>query len=66
MLKLTPIVAELIAVREARGISQAVVADRIGVDQAVISNWERGKRQPKGPALKLLEAFLTTERERAA
>lgn len=62
----TDIVDELIALREKRGISQSAVAEKIGVDQAVISNWERKKRKPKGPALKLLEAFLEAQRQVAA
>ena len=32
--------------REAKGFSQAYVADRILVDQAAISNWERGINPP--------------------
>jgi DNA-binding transcriptional regulator YiaG len=66
MSKHTDIVDELIALREKRGISQSAVADSIGVDQAVISNWERKKRKPKGPALKLLQAFLDAQRKAAA
>ncbi len=66
MPKPTDIVAQLIALRKARGISQSAVAETIGVDQAVISNWEQNKRSPKGPALKLLQAFIAAENERAA
>lgn len=66
MAKQTDIVAQLIALRKARGISQSAVAEQIGVDQAVISNWEQNKRKPKGPALKLLQAFIADQSARAA
>ena len=57
----TDIIAQLISLREARGLSQAFVAESIGVDQAVVSNWETRKRTPKGPALKVLQDFIKTE-----
>lgn len=66
MPKHTDIIAQLIAIRKAGGISQSAVAETIGVDQAVISNWEKKKRKPKGPALKLLQAFIAEQEARAA
>ena len=63
---LPPIVRQLIDLRDKQGIAQSAVAEAIGVDQAVVSNWERGVREPKGPALKLLEAFIEAKRKVAA
>ncbi len=66
MPKHTDIVDQLIELRKARKISQSAVADAIGIDQAVISNWEQKKRRPKGPALKLLLAFIEAKQREAA
>lgn len=35
------------------GVTQAQLADAMGVDQSTVSNWENGQR-PRGPARKLL------------
>jgi len=52
--------------REARGWSQAFLADQLGVDQGTVSKWENGKASPSGPARKLLERFASEVRETAA
>lgn len=39
--------------KELGDISQAQLADAMGVDQSTVSNWENGQR-PRGPARKLL------------
>lgn len=46
--------AEIVAVREGAGISQAVLAAFMNVAVNTVSQWERGVRQPTGAALKLL------------
>lgn len=46
--------AEIAAVRERTGISQAVLAAFMNVAVNTVSQWERGERQPTGAALKLL------------
>ena len=46
--------AEIAALREAAGVSQAVLAAYMNVAANTISQWERGERQPTGAALKLL------------
>ena len=45
---------EIVAVRERRGISQAVLAAFMNVAVNTVSQWERGERRPTGAALKLL------------
>lgn len=40
---------ELQARREALGLSQAELAQRLGVSQAIISAWENGTRSPRDP-----------------
>lgn len=62
MAKNPDIIAQLVALREKRGISQAAVAAAIGVDQAVVSNWETRKRSPKGPALKVLQEYVASNK----
>lgn len=46
--------AEIAAVRERTGLSQAVLAAFMNVAVNTVSQWERGERQPTGAALKLL------------
>ena len=57
--------------REARGLTQRQLARDIGVNEAVISNWETGKNRPNVDVLKKLcsslgvsaDALLGTGRE---
>jgi putative transcriptional regulator len=46
--------AEIVAVREGVGVSQAVMAGFLNVAVSTVSQWERGERRPTGAALKLL------------
>jgi putative transcriptional regulator len=45
---------DIIRVREAAGVSQAVMAGFLNVAVSTVSQWERGERRPTGTALKLL------------
>ena len=49
---LTP--AEIRALREKEGASQAVFARDLNVTTGLVSQWERGEKRPQGPSLKLL------------
>ncbi len=42
------------AIRDGLGKSQVEFARMIGISIAKLQNWERGRRQPDGPALALL------------
>ena len=42
------------AIRASTGLSQAAFARSIGVAKGTLPNWERGRRQPTGPAQVLL------------
>ncbi len=46
--------AEIGALREREGASQAVFARNLNVTVDLISPWERGEKHPRGPSLKLL------------
>jgi len=46
--------AQIVAVRERAGVSQAVMAVFLNVAVSTVSQWERGERRPTGAALKLL------------
>lgn len=45
---------EIRAIREAEHVSQPVFARYLNVSRNLVSDWERGTRQPGGPALRLL------------
>src|SRR4051794_6602212 len=46
--------AEIRALREREGASQAVFARYLNVRTGLVSQWERGEKHPKGASLKLL------------
>ena len=45
---------EIKAIREAQHVSQPVFARYLNVSKNLVSDWERGKKRPGGPALRLL------------
>jgi putative transcriptional regulator len=55
---LTPIIelspAIIRKIRTRASISQSVFAAHLNVTTGVVSKWERGEKQPRGPAAKLL------------
>lgn len=46
--------SDIKALRDRLELTQAQFAERLGVDQGTISNWERGVTTPGGPARKIL------------
>ena len=46
--------AEIRAIRETSGVSQAVFARYLNVTVSLVSQWERGEKSPSGASLKLL------------
>ena len=46
--------ADILALREREGVSQAVLAHHLNVATKLVSDWERGEKRPSGPSLKLL------------
>ncbi|MEQ1808247.1 MAG: helix-turn-helix domain-containing protein [Burkholderiaceae bacterium] len=49
-----PAAVDVAAVRSRLGFTQAQFAARFGVSVATLRHWERGDRNPQGPALVLL------------
>lgn len=45
---------EIKALRKRLGLTQKVLADRLGVDAITVSRWERGEYKPSGLALRQL------------
>ena len=45
------------ALREREHLSQSVFASYLNISKYLVSDWERGKRKPGGPALKLLNVI---------
>lgn len=55
LVQATPLQPEEIkAIREAEHVSQPVFARYLNVSKNLVSDWERGKKRPGGPALRLL------------
>ena len=52
VLKLSP--AAIRRIRTKAAVSQAVFAAHLNVTTGIVSKWERGEKQPRGPAAKLL------------
>lgn len=48
------------AFRQKKKLRQKDISDLIGVPVATISNWEQGRREPGGLALKYLNKLLAT------
>jgi putative transcriptional regulator len=46
--------SQIRALREREQVSQPVFAHYLNVSKNLVSDWERGKRKPGGPALRLL------------
>ena len=51
---------EIRALRQREGASQAVFARYLNVTKNLVSDWERGKRKPGGPALRRLSWRVLT------
>lgn len=52
------------SIRETLGLTQALFAVEVGVDQSTISNWEKGQ-VPRGPAKKVLAALEAKAKAKA-
>jgi putative transcriptional regulator len=50
--KLSPV--EIAEIRKREGVSQAVFAKYLNVATGLVSQWERGEKEPRGASLKLL------------
>lgn len=53
------------SIRAALGLTQAQLADAVGVDQSTVSNWENGQN-PNGSARKLLRSLAPSSLEKTA
>jgi putative transcriptional regulator len=49
--------SQIRALRERESVSQPVFASYLNVSKNLASDWERGKRKPGGPALRLLSVI---------
>ena len=52
---------QITSARQRLGLSQAALAERLGVDQATISRWERGVVPVSGPAALALRLLAETK-----
>lgn len=53
-------------IRETLGLTQTALAEKIGVAQGDVSNWENGKHRPSRAARATLKRLLDEHREQAA
>ncbi|MCX4557964.1 helix-turn-helix domain-containing protein [Streptomyces phaeochromogenes] len=60
-----PLPAECRAIREAAGLTQAEVADAVGVTPQAVALWESGNRTPRGHLLDRYAEALRAMREPA-
>jgi transcriptional regulator with XRE-family HTH domain len=44
--------------REASGMSQQLMAERIGVKKSTVAGWESGERQPRGNRMQMIASLL--------
>lgn len=45
----------VLALRRKLKLTQAALAEKVGVEQSTIHRWEKGERTPRGPALAILK-----------
>jgi len=57
-------VLDVKAIRSDLGLTQAQLAEMIGVDQSTISNWEKGQT-PRGPARRVLSTLADEARAKS-
>jgi transcriptional regulator with XRE-family HTH domain len=55
---MTEFASWLVATRKQKKLTQAQLAERVGVSPAQVSQWESGKAEPKTDVLKQLEKVL--------
>lgn len=55
---LPPAALDIAAARKAKGMTQAQLAEQMGVDQALVSRWEAGKVQPNHENMAKLRSIL--------
>ncbi|MGL5397820.1 MAG: helix-turn-helix domain-containing protein [Shewanella sp.] len=44
--------------RKSLGLTQAEMAEKVGVGIDAIKQWESGRRKPRGPAIKMIEMLM--------
>jgi DNA-binding transcriptional regulator YiaG len=63
MVRRLPLPPERRQIRERAGVSQAVLANSLGVTDAAVSRWEGGERRPRGQLLeRYVEALAIMQR----
>ena len=51
----------LLSARQLLGLSQAALAEKLGVDRGTVGDWERGVRRPSEERLAAVEALLSSD-----
>ena len=61
-----PLPERLLSARQMLGLSQAGMAEKLGVDQWTVGDWERGVQLPSEERLAAVEALLSPGRGKPA
>ena len=49
---------KIVTTRQRLGLSKRKLAAQLGVDPATLTNWEEGRREPRGKWAKIVRCFL--------
>lgn len=44
--------------RQSMGLTQAEMAEKMGVGIDAVKQWESGRRKPRGPAIKIIKMLM--------
>lgn len=58
--------AEIRQIRERLNLTQVELAELLGVCQGTVSHWEKGIRNPTGPAIRLLRMMAKGQLQKTA
>lgn len=58
--------AEIRRIRERLNLTQVELAERLGICQGTVSHWEKGIRNPTGPAIRLLRMLAENALEKTS
>src|SRR5207253_1033043 len=55
------LIEKFTSLRKSLGLTHELVAERLGVDESTIADWEQDRTTPTGPYRKLIQRFVETD-----